>query len=77
MSKKAYLVDIRLRTRIIIDTNELGGELDLCIPEHMDIVKQLARDNFEAKLATEFWDNIEDVYPDWEVPYDEETDNLP
>lgn len=62
MTNKAFLVDIRLQTRVVVDTegkDELQVESDAMV---------LAMQNFLRKLPYEGYENME-VSDDAEMPY--------
>ncbi len=64
MSKKvAKLVDVSLRTRVIVDKNATEDE-----------IIQQSKQKFIDTINTSLGDNIEDIEDDDECPYDPEYD---
>ena len=65
---KAMLVDVSLRTRILVPEH-----CDTKTPEGLKVALDLAKPKFVAIVNNELGDNLEDIYPDEEVPFDPET----
>jgi hypothetical protein len=61
--KKAMLVRVSFMTRIVVEENATEEE-----------VIEKAKEKFIEKINNELQENIEDVYEDEEVPYDENFD---
>ena len=69
--KQAYLVDVSLRTRVVAN---LGDNPDLMDSDNLRVIRDLALPRLQTTLANDFYDNLEEVYPDEEVPYDPDCD---
>lgn len=70
--KQAYLVDISLRTRVVVD---LGDNPNFDDEDSLHVIRKLALPKLQYTLTNDFYDNLEEVYPDEEVPYDPELDD--
>lgn len=66
--KKAFLVTANVTTRVVIDVAE-DGKLD---DVSYDMAVELAKDNLLRNLNNDYFDCIEDVKEDFEMPYIEE-----
>lgn len=70
MSKKAYLVDMSFRVRIVVD-DHLDPDIDNEFVQLAFVKMRQVMGEGPSGIA----DNIEEIYEDDECPYDPETDN--
>ena len=73
MAKKAFLVDISIRTRVVVDVE------DGLTPQNDEALWQEIADKAEVQVGEDIWDyliynNVTEIVEDTEMPYDEEYD---
>lgn len=73
MAKKAFLVDISIRTRVVVDVE------DGLTPQNDEALWQEIADKAEVQVGDDIWDyliydNVTEIVEDTEMPYDEEYD---
>lgn len=73
MAKKAFLVDISIRTRVVVDVE------DGLTPQNDEALWQEIAGKAEVQVGDDIWDyliydNVTEIVEDTEMPYDPEYD---
>lgn len=76
MTKKAFLVDISIRTRVIVDIPDECSDHN---PETNDGLWKEIADKAEIQVGEDIWDyliydNVTEITEDTEMPYNQEYD---